>query len=229
MTLSPDDWLAVRTSLIVAGRATAFALPVAVLTALVLSRSRFAGRLALGALVNAPLVLSPVVVGFLLLLVFGVQGPVGGWLHRVFGVRLAFTSVGASLAAGVGAFPLMVRSVRQAFEAADPRLEIAAQSLGAGALDRFWSITLPLAWPGLVSAALIGFCACIGEFGAVITFAANIPGETQTLPLAIYADLQAPGGDAHALTLAGLSFALAVVGLIAAEALQAFGRRWSGR
>ena len=229
MTLSPDDWIAVRTSLIVAGRAVAAALPIAVGTALILSRGRFFGRTALDALVAAPLVLSPVVVGFLLLLLFGVRGPIGGVLYRSFGVRLAFTSGGASLAAGVGAFPLMVRSVRQALDAADPRLEIAARSLGAGPIDRFFSLTLPLAWPGVLSALVLGFCACLGEFGAVITFAANIPGETQTLPLAIYADLQAPDGEAHALMLAGVSFVIAVAGLLAAEALGRLTRRWSGR
>jgi molybdate transport system permease protein len=229
VTLSPDDWIAVRTSLIVAGRAVAAALPIAVGTALILSRGRFFGRTALDALVAAPLVLSPVVVGFLLLLLFGVRGPIGGVLYRSFGVRLAFTSGGASLAAGVGAFPLMVRSVRQALDAADPRLEIAARSLGAGPIDRFFSLTLPLAWPGVLSALVLGFCACLGEFGAVITFAANIPGETQTLPLAIYADLQAPDGEAHALMLAGVSFVIAVAGLLAAEALGRLTRRWSGR
>ncbi len=229
MTLSPDDWIAIRTSLVVAIRAVAVALPIAVATALVLSRGRFIGRTALDALVAAPLVLSPVVVGFLLLLLFGVRGPIGGFFYRSFGVRLAFTSGGASLAAGVGAFPLMVRSIRQAFDAADPRLEVAAQSLGAGPLDRFMSLTLPLAWPGVLSALVLGFCACLGEFGAVITFAANIPGETQTLPLAIYADLQAPDGEAHALILAGVSFILAIVGLVLAETLGRLTRRWGGR
>jgi molybdate transport system permease protein len=229
LALSPDDWLAVRTSLIVAGRATAVALPLAVGAALVLSRGRFLGRTPLDALVQAPLVLSPVVVGFLLLLLFGVQGPLGApllhWLH----IRLVFTSVGASLAAGVGAFPLMVRSVRLALDAADPKLEMAARSLGAGFWDRLVSVTLPLAWPGVLSAAVVGFAACLGEFGAVITFAANIPGQTQTLPLAIYADLQAPGGEGAALKLAGVSFAIAVIGLVAAEALARLTRGWSGR
>jgi molybdate transport system permease protein len=227
--LSPDDWLAVRTSLIVAGRATAVTLPLAVGAALVLSRGRFVGRTALDALVQAPLVLSPVVVGFLLLLLFGVRGPLGAQLLRWFHIRLVFTSTGASLAAGVGAFPLMVRSVRLALDAADPKLEMAARSLGAGFLDRLLSITLPLAWPGVLSAAVVGFAACLGEFGAVITFAANIPGETQTLPLAIYADLQAPGGEGAALKLAGVSFAIAVIGLLAAEVLARRTRHWSGR
>ena len=227
--LTPDDWLAVRTSLIVAGRAVGFALPLAVGAALLLSRGRFMGRTALDALIQAPLVLSPVVVGFLLLLLFGVRGPLGAPLLHWFGVRLVFTSTGASLAAGVGAFPLMVRSVRLALDAADPKLEMAARSLGAGFWDRLVSITLPLAWPGVLSAAVVGFAACLGEFGAVITFAANIPGETQTLPLAIYADLQAPGGEAAALKLAAISFAIAVVGLLAAEVLGRRTRHWGGR
>jgi molybdate transport system permease protein len=229
LSLSPDDWLAVRTSLIVAGRAVVFALPLAVGAALVLSRGRFMGRTALDALIQAPLVLSPVVVGFLLLLLFGVQGPVGALLLRWFNVRLVFTSAGASLAAGLGAFPLMVRSVRLALDAADPKLEMAARSLGAGVWDRLFSITLPLAWPGVLSAAVVGFAACLGEFGAVITFAANIPGQTQTLPLAIYADLQAPGGEGAALKLAAVSFAIAVAGVLTAEVLARRTRHWSGR
>jgi molybdate transport system permease protein len=229
LVLSPDDWLAVRTSLIVAGRAVIVALPLAVGAALILSRGRFVGRTALDALIQAPLVLSPVVVGFLLLLLFGVRGPLGALLLRWFGVRLVFTSAGASLAAVVGAFPLMVRSVRLALDAADPKLEMAARSLGATFWDRLISVTLPLAWPGVLSAAVVGFAASLGEFGAVITFAANIPGETQTLPLAIYADLQAPGGEGAALKLAAVAFAIAVIGLFAAEALARRTRGWSGR
>ncbi len=229
VALTPDDWLAVRTSLIVAGRAVAVALPIAVGAALLLSRGRFVGRTALDALIQAPLVLSPVVVGFLLLLLFGVQGPLGGPLLRWLHIRLVFTSAGASLAAGVGAFPLMVRSVRLALDAADPKLEMAARSLGARFWDRLFTITLPLAWPGVISAAVVGFAACLGEFGAVITFAANIPGQTQTLPLAIYADLQAPGGEGAALKLAAVSFAIAVIGLLVADALARRTRHWSGR
>jgi molybdate transport system permease protein len=228
-SLSPDDWLAIRTSLIVAGRAVLFALPLAIGAALLLSRGRFPGRTALDAVIHAPMVLSPVVVGFLLLLAFGVEGPLGGPLLRWFGVRLVFTSAGASLAAGVGAFPLMVRSIRLALDAADPKLEIAARSLGARPLDRFFSITLPLAWPGILSGTVVGFAACLGEFGAVVTFAANIPGQTQTLPLAIYSDLQAPGGETAALKLAAVSFIIAVAGLLIAEALARRTRRWSGR
>jgi molybdate transport system permease protein len=181
------------------------------------------------ALVHAPLVLPPVVVGFFLLLLLGVEGPIGRMLSDWFGVRLVFTSEGASLAAGVMAFPLMVRAVRLSVEAIDPGLEEAARTLGARAFDRFASITLPLAAPGILGAAVLGFAACLGEFGAVITFAASIPGETQTLPLAIYAALQEPGGEARALRLAGLSLALALGAVALAEALIAYGRKRAGR
>ena len=229
LALSPDDWLAVRTSLIVAARAVVFALPLAVGAALLLSRGRFPGRIALDALVHAPMVLSPVVVGFLLLMVFGVDGPLGRPLLRIFGVRLVFSSAGASLAAGVGAFPLMVRSVRLALDAADPKLELAARSLGAGPWDRLVSITLPLAAPGVLSAVVVGFAACLGEFGAVITFAANVPGVTQTLPMAIYSTLQTPGAEASAGRLAAISFTLAIVALGLSEWLARKARAWSGR
>jgi molybdate transport system permease protein len=227
--LTIEEWLAVRTSLLVAAEALAFALPIAVLTAWVLARVSFPGKVVLDALVHAPLVLPPVVVGYLLLLVFGVQGPLGGWLNQAFGIRFVFSSKGAALAAGVMAFPLMVRALRLSFEAIDPGLELAARSLGARALDRFFSITLPLAAPGVLAAAVIGFAACLGEFGAIITFAANVPGQTQTLPLAIYSALQAPGGDATALKLAGVSFTIAIVALLVSEALSRRARALTGR
>lgn len=228
LALSPDEIAAVRTSLVVGLRATAIALPLAVLTALALVRGRFPGRGLLNAAAHAPLVLPPVVVGYLLLLVFGVKGPLGSLLADA-GVRLVFTSSGASLAAGVMAFPLMVRAVALSLEAVDPRLEEAARSLGAGGLDRFCTITLPLAAPGVLAAAIVGFAACLGEFGAVITFAANVPGQTQTLPLAIYAALQSPGGDAAAMRLAGLSFAIALIALFASEWVARGAGRWIGR
>lgn len=228
MTFTADELTAIWTSLVVGGRAVAVALPLAVATAWLLARGRFFGRTALDLLVLTPMVLPPVLVGFLLLLIFGVHGPVGALLDKAH-VRLAFTSSGASLAAGVMAFPLMVRSVRLALEAVDPALETAARSLGAGWWDRAVSIVLPLALPGVLSALIVGFAACLGEFGAVVTFAANIPGETQTLPLAIYAALQTPGGDATALKLAGVSFAIAVVALGASELLARKARAWIGR
>jgi molybdate transport system permease protein len=211
-------------SLVVAGRAALIGLPFAIAVAVALARYRFPGRTLVDALIHAPLVLPPVVVGFALLLLFGVQGPIGGLLDRI-GIRLVFTSAGASLAAGTMAFPLMVRAVRQALDTVDPRLEQAARGLGAGACDRLLTITLPLAAPGLIADLVIGFAASLGEFGAVITFAANVPGETQTLPLAIYSALQMPGGERVALRLAAISLTLAVAALVASEALLRATRR----
>ncbi len=200
----------------VALRAVAFALPPALLAAAVL-RWRFPGRFVLHALVHLPLVLPPVVTGWLLLLVFGVNGPVGAWLQRAFGLRLAFTESGAALACAVMVFPLMVRAMRLSLDAIDPALEQAARTLGAGPLDRFVSITLPLAAPGILTASVLGYTASLGEFGAVITFAASIPGQTRTLPLAIYAALETPDGEAVAARLAALSVLLALAGLGLAE------------
>jgi molybdate transport system permease protein len=227
--LSEAEWTALIASLVVGARAVAIGLPLAVATAWVLARGRFPGRTLLDALVHAPLVLPPVVVGYVLLLTFGVQGPVGRWLEASFGTRLVFTSAGASLAAGVMAFPIMVRAIRLSLESIDPGLELAARSLGAGPLDRFFSVTLPLAAPGVIAAAIVGFAACLGEFGAVITFAASVPGETQTLPLAIYGALQTPGGEAAALRLALLSLAIALGALLLADWLGRRARRWSAR
>ena len=156
------------------------------------------------------------------MLLFGLHGPIGAWLHQWFGIRLVFSSAGASLACGVMILPLMLRAIRLSLEAVDPGLEQAARSLGARPWDRFLTITLPLAAPGVLVAAITGFAAALGEFGAVITFAANIPGETRTLPLAIYTALQVPGGEAMAMRLSLISIALAATGLLLAEAL---GRR----
>lgn len=212
-------------TLSVALRAVTGALPGAIVVAYVLARWRFSGRWALDALVHLPLVLPPVVVGWLLLLLFGVRGPLGALLHDWLGVRLVFTSAGASLACAVMAFPLMVRTIRLAIEGVDPGLEAAARTLGAGTLDRFASVTLPLAAPGILAAAIIGFAAALGDFGAVITFAANVPGETRTLPLAIYTALQQADGDATAARLGLVSIALAVAALIASD----IAGRWLGR
>jgi molybdate transport system permease protein len=208
---------ALRLSLYVALRSVALSLPLAIAVAWALSRWRSLGRVLLDALVHLPLVLPPVVVGYLLLLLFGTRGPVGAWLDSTFGVRLAFTSAGAALATAVMTFPLMVRAIRLSLESIDPGLEDAARTLGAGPLDRFLSITLPLMAPGIVAGAIIAFAAGLGEFGAVITFASNIPGETRTLPLALYTALQSPGGDALAGRLAALSFLLGLTGLVLAE------------
>jgi molybdate transport system permease protein len=210
----------------VAARAVGFGLPLAVATAVLLARFRFPGRSVLNALVHLPLVLPPVVTGWLLLIVFGVQGPLGALLASVLHVRLAFTEAGAALACAVMSFPVMVRSVRLALDAVDPRLEAAARSLGAGFFDRLFTITLPLAAPGVLMAAVLGYTTCLGEFGAVITFAANIPGQTQTLPLAIYTALEAPGGEAEAARLAICSIVLAVAGLTLSDIVAArIGRR----
>ncbi|RZL97566.1 MAG: molybdate ABC transporter permease subunit, partial [Sphingomonas sp.] len=191
--LTATEWEVLALSVSIAGRAVLFALPLALIAGWLMARTRFPGRTLLDAVLHSSLFLPPVVVGLVLILLFGNDGPIGEVLAR-FGIRLIFTANGAALAAGVMAFPLMLRACRQAIEAVDPRIEAVADSLGAGFWDRTFSITLPLAAPGLIAAAVIGFAAALGEFGAVITFAANIPGETQTLALAIYAALQQPGG-----------------------------------
>jgi molybdate transport system permease protein len=202
----------------VAGMAVGGALPVALLFGWILAQ-RFPGRLVINALAHLPLALPPVVTGWLLLIVCGVQGPVGAWLWQRFHVRLAFTMAGAAVACGVMVFPLMVRSIRLGIEAVDSRLLEAARMLGAGPLDRFFSVTMPLAGRGVLAAVAMGFTASLGEFGAVITFAANIPGQTQTLPLAIYSALQSPDGDAQAARLSLFSMILALAGLLVAERL----------
>ncbi|MBN8892365.1 MAG: molybdate ABC transporter permease subunit [Cellulomonas sp.] len=219
--LTPDEWTAVGLTLRIAARSVAVGLPVALAVAFLLARGRFPGRAALDALVHLPMVLPPVVVGWLLLLLFGVRGPIGALLQDWFAIRLVFTANGAALACAVMAFPLMVRAIRLSLEAVDPGLEQAARTLGAGPLDRFLTVTLPLAAPGVLVGGIVGYAACLGEFGAVITFAANIPGQTQTLPLAIYAALQTPGGEAVAARLSLVSVVLAVCGLLLAE--------WAGR
>jgi len=189
----------------------------AILTAWILVRYRFPGRSLLNAMVHLPLVVPPVVTGWLLLIIFGVRGPVGALLYDWLGVRLVFTTAGASLACAVMTFPVMVRAIRLSLESVDPRLEQAARTLGAGRLDRLFNVTLPLASPGILVGGIVGYATCLGEFGAVITFAANIPGQTQTLPLAIYAALQVPGGEAKAAELSLVSIALALVGLLLSE------------
>jgi molybdate transport system permease protein len=217
--LTAEEGQALATSLIVALRAVIFALPLAIAVAYLLARTQWRGKILLDVLVLAPLVLPPVVIGYFLLLLFGVKGPIGAFLDSAFGVRLVFTSVGASIAVAVMAFPLMVRAVRLSLEAMDPGLDEAAASLGASKLDRLWSVHLPLAAPGIIAAGVIGFAAALGEFGAVITFVSNVPGQTQTLPLAIYSALQEPNGEDKAARLALISLALALIGLICAEAI----------
>lgn len=208
-----------------AARAVLWSMPFAIACAYALSRRAFPGKSVLDGAVHLPLVLPPVLIGFLLLLLFGRRGPIGSWLLETFDVRLAFTAEGASLATAVMSFPLMVRAIRLAFEAADARYFEAASVLRASPADRFFSLALPLAAPGVLAGAATAFAAGLGEFGAVITFASNVEGQTQTLPLAIYAALQMPGGEERALQLAFYSFALAIAGLAGAEALQSWSRR----
>jgi molybdate transport system permease protein len=216
--LSADEWQVILLTLRVAALAVGFGLPLAILCGWALS-TRFPGKFLVTAVIHLPLALPPVVTGWLLLIICGVQGPIGEWLLRTLHVRLAFTTAGAALACGVMVFPVMVRTIRLGMEAIDPGLLQAARTLGAGAVDRWFSITLPLAGPGVLAAAAFGFTASLGEFGAVITFAANIPGQTQTLPLAIYSALQSPGGEAEAARLSLCSVVLALAGLLVAERL----------
>jgi molybdate transport system permease protein len=228
--LTPAELDALSLSLTIALRSVLFSLPLAIAIAWVLTRWRTAaGRFVLDAFVHLPLVLPPVVVGYVLLLLFGVRGPIGHWLSAQFGVRLVFSSAGAALATAVMTFPLLVRSIRVSLEGVEPGLEDAARTLGAGAWDRFFTITLPLMLPGILAGAVTAFAAGLGEFGAVITFVSNIPGETRTLPLALYTALQSPGGDALAARLAMISFALGLSGLLIAELIARRVRRLLGR
>lgn len=206
-------WLSLR----IASVAVLTSLPLAVALAWVLARRDFPGKLLLDGLVHLPLILPPVVIGYLLLITFGARGPVGGLLAGWFDWRLVFHWSGAALAAAVVSFPFQVRAIRLAMEAIDPGLHEVARTLGAGARDRFLTITLPLAAPGILAGAITAFAASLGEFGAIITFVSNVPGETRTLPLAIYSALQSPGGEIMAARLAGLSITLALAGLWGSE------------
>lgn len=216
MALTDVEREALLLSLKVSAAAVAFALPLAIATALVLVRN-FPGRAVLDAIVHLPIVLPPVVMGYLLLITLGLNAPLGSWLDRTLGIRFMFSWTGAALAAGIITFPFQVRAIRLALEAIDPGLMQAADTLGAGPLDRFWSITLPLAAPGIIAGAVTAYAASLGEFGAIITFVSNIPGETRTLPLAIYSAIQSPGGEAAALRLVVCAVALAFTGLIISE------------
>lgn len=217
--LSAEELVALRLSLTVAGVAVAASLPFGVLVAFLLARGRFRGKAVLDAVVHLPLILPPVVTGYLLLLAFGRKGPVGQWLNDWFGIVLSFRWTGAVLAAAVMGFPLMVRAIRLSLEAVDGRLEDAAATLGASAVWTFLTVTLPLAFPGLLAGMILCFAKAMGEFGATITFVSNIPGETQTLPTAIYTFTQTPGGEAGALRLTLVSVILSVAALVASEVL----------
>lgn len=217
MTLTPEDWEALRLSLKVAAWATALGLPPALLAAYALARWRFPGKALLNMAVHLPLIMPPVVTGYLLLLSFGAQAPLGAFLSETLGLTFAFRWTGAALAAGVMAFPFLVRAIRLSLEAVDPGIEAAAATLGASRLQVFTTITLPLIAPGILAGAVLGFAKGMGEFGATITFVSNIPGETRTIPLAIDLALETPGGEARALSLALLSIAVAAGALALSE------------
>ncbi len=217
--LSGEEWAIVVLSLQVSGVAMMFTLPIAFALAWVLARGQFPGKIVLDAVVHLPLVLPPVVTGWLLLLTFGNVSPIGAALQRTFGFTFMFRWTGAALAAAIMALPLMVRAIRLSIEAVDRRYEAAARSLGATSWRAFLTITLPLCTPGILAAMTLGFARSLGEFGATITFVSNIPGETRTLPLAIYAALQVPGGDAMVARLAFIAIVLSLVALIVSETL----------
>ncbi len=224
--LTPLETEAVHLSLRVAVTAVAGSLPIGMLVAWLLARREFPGKTIVNGLVHLPLILPPVVVGYLLLVLLGRRGPVGAWLYDVFGITIAFTWKGAAVASAVMAFPLMVRAIRLSLESVDRRLEQAARTLGASPLRVFLTVTLPLTLPGILTGAVLGFARSMGEFGATITFVSNIPGETRTLPLALFSMLQTPGGDAGAVRLVIISVVLAMAALVASEVLA---RRISAR
>lgn len=219
MPLTSEEWEIIRLSLKVSGVAVASTLPVAFALAWLLARGRFPGKVLLDGLIHLPLVLPPVVTGWLLLLAFGSNGPVGRLFEDWFGITFMFRWTGAALAAAVMALPLMVRAIRLSLEAVDRRLEGAARTLGASPAYTFFTITAPLSLPGILAGAVLGFARSIGEFGATITFVSNIPGETRTLPIAIYSALQVPGSDAVVARLAVISVLLSLAALVASEAL----------
>jgi molybdate transport system permease protein len=227
--LTAVEWDALQLSLKVGLASTLLCLPFALIVAWLLSRTRFPGRALLDGIAHAPLVLPPVVIGYLLLISLGTRAPLGAWLKDTFGIQLIFTMQGVVVAAAVMAFPLMVRAIRLSLDGVDRGIELAARTLGASRLDVLCTITLPMMLPGILSGAMMAFAASLGEFGATITFASNIEGETRTLPLAIYTATQTPDGDAIALRLVGLSMLLAVSAIALSEWLNRRALRWLGR
>ncbi|HXQ40509.1 MAG TPA: molybdate ABC transporter permease subunit [Candidatus Udaeobacter sp.] len=219
LQLTDAEWQAIALSLRVALVSVAGSLPLGVAMAWLLARRQFPGKLLLDGLVHLPLVVPPVVVGYGLLVLFGRRGPIGGWLHDELGITLIFTWKGAALASAVMGFPLMVRAIRLSLEAVDRKLEAAARTLGAGPFDVFLSITLPLALPGVLVGSVLAFARGLGEFGATIIFVGNIPGETRTIPIAIYTATQEPGGDIAALRLSIVALLLSLIALVASELL----------
>lgn len=219
LTLSEAEWTAIRLSLRVSLVAMIVSLPFAIGIAMLLARGRFWGKSILNGLVHLPLILPPVVTGFLLLVLFGKRGPIGAFLAEYTGIVFSFRWTGAALACGVMAFPLMVRSIRLSIEAVDRRLEQAASTLGAGPFWVFLTVTLPLVLPGIIAGMVLAFAKAMGEFGATITFVSNIPGETQTLSAAIYTFTQVPGGDAGAFRLTLISIVISMAALMVSEIL----------
>ncbi|MDA8307110.1 MAG: molybdate ABC transporter permease subunit [Deltaproteobacteria bacterium] len=225
-SLTPVEIDALKLSLWVSGWAVAVSLPFGILAAWGLARLRFPGKSALDGLIHLPLVLPPVVVGYLLLVLLGNRGILGAWLHKTLGITIAFTWKGAALASAVMAFPLLVRAVRLSIENVDRGLEAAARTLGAGPLRVFFTVTLPLVVPGVIAGAILAFARSLGEFGATITFVSNIQGQTQTLPLALYTLTQIPGGERAAMRLCVIAVALGMAALVASELLA---RRYAAR
>ena len=222
---SPEEMTAIALSLKVAVAASLASLPFGIAVAWLLARGRFFGKSLLDALVHLPLVLPPVVVGYVLLVSFGHNGAIGRFLSEQLGISLAFRWTGAAFASAIMGFPLLVRAIRLALESVDRRLEQAASTLGASPLRVFFTVTLPLAWPGLVAGAVLSFAKALGEFGATITFVSSIPGETRTLSSAIYGLMQVPGGEAGIWRLAAVAMAISLAALLASEWLVRRGRR----
>ena len=225
MPLSLIEIEALKLSLRVSLWAVCLSLPLGILVAWVLSRKSFPGRVLMDGIVHLPLIVPPVVVGYMLLLAFGRRGFIGSWLWETFEISISFSWKGAALAAGIMAFPLMVRSIRLGLDAVDPKLEQAAKTLGASPFGVFFSVTMPLILPSILTGAILAFARCLGEFGATITFVSNIPGETRTLPLALYTAVQSPGGEIAALRLVVISVVIALVALLISEFLSRKARK----
>tara|TARA_B100000427_G_scaffold329041_1_gene343849 strand:+ start:957 stop:1634 length:678 start_codon:yes stop_codon:yes gene_type:complete len=225
MPLSLIEIEALKLSLRVSLWAVCLSLPLGILVAWVLSRKSFPGRVLIDGIVHLPLIVPPVVVGYILLLAFGRRGFIGSWLWETFEISISFSWKGAALAAGIMAFPLMVRSIRLGLDAVDPKLEQAAKTLGASSFGVFFSVTMPLILPSILTGAILAFARCLGEFGATITFVSNIPGETRTLPLALYTAVQSPGGEIAALRLVVISVVIALVALLISEFLSRKARK----
>jgi molybdate transport system permease protein len=222
LTLGPDEWIAIRLSLWVSTIAMLVSLPFGIITALALARGRFWGKSLLNGIVHLPLILPPVVTGFILLVLFGRRGFIGSYLDEYFGIVFSFRWTGAALACGIMGFPLMVRSIRLSIESVDRKLEEAAGTLGASPLWVFLTVTLPLTLPGIIAGMILAFAKAMGEFGATITFVSNIPGATQTLSAAIYTFTQVPGGDLGALRLTIVAIVISMLALLASEFMARF-------